>query len=351
VSADIFGDRFYGGRNQAAWHQRGFVDDVEHTAVDAFSLIGQYNVMKLPLQTIATRKDGTHITVPAFGLIRGPVPEDPKEAYFGTVSDDYRLVTPQEIVDLWDDRVRKSVETMMALKDGKQFIITSKLPAFNIRGDEIENYLMVWNMMDGGTASGANINGVRVVCRNTFEASIATAKQQARFIHDQYILQRMGRWMEDVVQRAEASLPELAEAYDAMAAYSLTRARPESPREIKHVLQSTYPSLARVDEDPLLTVEQNAERIKRRDQEIRVTDERRLQAFELFKGAGTGMKNRASWGTAWGLYQGIVELEDWKGGSKGSGLAHSVLFGERAETKARAFNATMAIVQGTADIS
>jgi hypothetical protein len=350
MPADLFGDRFYGGRNQPAWHQRGFVDDVEHTAADAFSLIGQYNVMKLPLQTIATRKDGTHIAVPAYGLVRGPVPEDPKEAYFGTVSGDYRLVTPQEIVDLWDSRVRKPVETMMALKEGKQHIITCKLPAFDIRGDEIENFLMVWNMMDGGTASGANTSSVRVVCRNTFEASLAAATQQARFVHDAWILNRMGRWMEDVVQRAESKLPELAEAYDAMAAYALTRARPEAPREIKYVLQNTYPTLPKVDEDPALSSEANAERIKRRDQEIRVTDERRVQAFELFKGAGTGMKNRATWGTAWGLYQGIVELEDWKGGSKGNGLAHSVLFGERADTKTRAFNATMAVVSGKADI-
>jgi Domain of unknown function (DUF932) len=350
MPADLFGDRFYGGRGKAAWHNRGFVDDLEHSASEAFDLIGHYNVLKLPLQTIATRQDGTHITTPAYGLIRGPVPEDPTESYFGTVSGDYRLVTPQEQVDLWDAKVRRPVETMLALKEGKQFVITAKLPAFNIRGDEVDNFLMVWSMMDGGTASGANTSSVRTVCSNTFAASVAASEQKARFVHDQWILQRMGRWMEDVVERAESKLPELAEAYDAMAAFALTKARPEAPREIRYVLQQSYPQLPEYILDPVLSDEVNQEKAKRRDQERRVIDERRVQALELFKGAGTGMRNPASWGTAWGLYQSVVELEDWKGGSKGSGLAHSVLFGERAETKSRAFEATMAVVSGRAQV-
>jgi Domain of unknown function (DUF932) len=350
MPAELFGDRFYGGRGKAAWHNRGFVDDLEHSAADAFDLIGHYDVLKLPLQTIATRQDGTHIEVPVFGLVRTPTPDDPKEAYFGAVSDQYRLVTPRELTEMWDARVRRAVETMMALKDGKQFIITAKLPAFSVRGDEIENYLMLSNMMDGSTASVANTSSVRVVCRNTFEASLSASTQRTSFVHDSWVLERMGRWMEDVVQIAEARLPQLAEAYDVLAGYTLTRQRPESPREIKHVLTSAYPALPVYVPDVLLNDEQNQERAKRRASEIRIVDERRVQALELFKGAGTGMKNRASWGTMWGLYQAVVELEDWKGGSKGDGLAHSVLYGERAQTKARAFEAAMAVAAGKADV-
>lgn len=350
MPAELFGNRFYGGRGQGAWHSRGFVDDLQHTADEAFDLIGRFEVMKLQLQTIVTKQDGTHIEVPYYALVRTPTSDDPTERIFGTVSADYRLVTPQEFVDLWDQRTRHHVETMLALKDGKQIIVTAKLPAFSVRGDEIDNFLMAWSMMDGSTASGANTSSVRVVCRNTFEASLGASSQKASFVHDQWILQRMGRWMEDVVQRAEARLPELQEAYDVLAAYTLTRDRPEAPKEIKHVIQQAYPSMPQYQPDPTITDEANQERAKRRDSEIRITDERRVQALELFKGAGTGMKNRATWGTAWGLYQAVVELEDWKGGSKGDGLAHSVLFGERAATKTRAFDASMAIATGKASI-
>jgi len=350
MPAELFGDRFYGGRGLAAWHERGFVDNLQHTAAEAFDLIGRYDVLKLQLETIVTRGDGSHIEVPSYGLIRTPTSDDPVDRYFASVGPDYRLVTPQEFVDLVDVRVRRNVETMLALKDGKQLIVTFKLPAFNVRGDEIDNFLMAWSMMDGSTASGANTSSVRTVCRNTFMASLGASTQRASFVHDQWILHRMGRWMEDVVERAEAKLPELQEAYDVLAAYKLTRERPEAPREIKHVIQSAYPNLPEYLPDAALSDEVNNERAKRRAQEIRVVDERRVQALELFKGAGTGMRNRASWGTAWGLYQAVVELEDWKGGSKGDGLAHSVLFGERAQTKNRAFDASMAVATGKAGI-
>lgn len=350
MPAELFGDKFYGGRGLAAWHNRGFVDDLEHTANEAFDLIGRYTVMKLPLQTTATRQDGTHIQTPAFGLIRPPAGTDHAEAYFGTVSEQYRLVTPEDMVNLWDERVRRPVETMLALKDGKQFVITAKLPSFSIRGDDVDNFLMTWAMMDGGTASGANTSSVRVVCSNTFAASVQSSNQQARFVHDSWIMQRMARWMEDVVHVAEAKLPELAEAYDAMAAYGFTRANPNAGKEVKHILQATYPQLPAYTVDPLMSEEQNKEREKRRLSEIRIIDERRVQALELFKGAGTGIDSRAAYGTAWGLYQAVVELEDWKGGSKGNQLAQSVLFGERAETKTRAFDATMQVVAGRAGI-
>lgn len=351
MPAELFGNRFYGGRGQGAWHNRGFVDDLEHTANEAFDLIGRYDVLKLQLQTIVTRGDGSHIEVPSYALVRTPTSDDPTERYFSSVSADYRLVSPQEFVDLADARVRRPVETMLSLKDGKQLVVTYKLPAFDVRGDEIDNFMMAWSMMDGSTASGANTSSMRVVCHNTFQASLAMSQQRAAFVHDQWIMNRMGRWLEDVVEVAESKLPQLREAYDVLAGYRLTRERPEAPREIMHVIGSAYPDMPSYVPDPVLTDEQNNERTKRRDQEKRVVEERRVQAIELFKGAGTGMRNRATWGTAWGLYQSVVELEDWKGGSKGDALAHSVLFGERADTKARAFEASMQIATGKAALA
>ena len=39
MPAELFGDRFYGGRGLAAWHNRGFVDSLQHTANEAFDLM------------------------------------------------------------------------------------------------------------------------------------------------------------------------------------------------------------------------------------------------------------------------------------------------------------------------
>src|SRR5215468_6870095 len=102
MTAGNFGERFYGARDIPAWWGGGKVDNLEHTAVDAFHMIGAYNVHKLQLQTIITRQDGSHIETPAYGIVRAPTPDDPHDRYFGTVSDAYRLVTPEEFCKMWD---------------------------------------------------------------------------------------------------------------------------------------------------------------------------------------------------------------------------------------------------------
>lgn len=343
MTADLFGQRFYGARDKAAWHGQGFTDNLEHSAEEALDLIGTYTVHKLQLQTIITRQDGTHIEVPAYGLVRSPVADDPHEAYFGTVSDGYRLVTPEEFVKLWDERTRKSVETMVALKGGKQLVITARLGRFSIKDDEIENYLQAYTMMDGSSASGTLTSSVRIVCANTVAAAISASQDHQRFIHDTWIMDRMARWLEDVIQRAEAHLPELQQAYDVLASYRLTRDRAESPTEIMSVLHAAYPDVPEYTPDPLMTDEVNQVRAKQRDLAVKAIDARRLGALDLFKGEGRGMRNAATWGTMWGLVQSVNELEDWKKGAGGTGLAHSVLFGDRAATKTRAMTRALEI--------
>lgn len=345
MPADIFGQSFYGARDLAAWHGQGFTDNLEHSAVEAFDLIGSYSVYKLPLQTVATRADGSHIEVPAFGLIRGPSRHDPKEAYFGTVSDEYRLVTPEEFCRLWDERTRKSVETMMALKNGKQLVITARLGGFAVKDDAIENYIQAFTMMDGSSASGTLTSSVRVVCANTLAAAMSASQDLTRFVHDRFIMERMGRWLEDVIERAEAHLPELQAAYSTLAMHSLMAANKNRDNEIRTVVHAAYPDVPEFVPDPLSTDEQNELRAKKTDQVRKVIDERRYGVLELFKGEGRGMRNDATWGTMWGLVQAVNELEDWKGGTKGAGLAHSVLFGDRAATKARALTAALDIAR------
>src|SRR5215472_12627169 len=130
MPAELFGDRFYGGRGKGAWHNRGFVDDLEHTADEAFDLIGRFDVMKLQLETIVTRGDGSHIETPHYALVRTPTSDDPTERIFGVVSGDYRLVNPQDSTARVEAGVRNPVEPMRAQKDGKHLIATSKRPAF-----------------------------------------------------------------------------------------------------------------------------------------------------------------------------------------------------------------------------
>jgi len=346
MTAGNFGERFYGARDLPAWHRHGKTDNLEHTAEDAFEMIGRYSVHKLQLQTIVTRGDGSHIEVPAYGLVRAPTPDDPVERYFGTVSADYFLVDPDMFNSMWDRVTRKPVETMIALHGGRQFVITARLGKFAVKDDEIENYLQAYTYMDGSSAAGTLTSSVRMVCANTVAMAISASQDHQRFVHDQWIMDRMARWLEDVIQRAEANLPELQEAYTTLAGYSLGRTNDNRVKDIRDVIHSAYPAVPEFVADPLMPNEVNESRAKKQAAQVKIVDQRRVQVLDLFKGEGRGMRNAATWGTMWGLVQAVNELEDWKGGSAGAGLAHSILFGERAATKARAMATALEIAGG-----
>jgi hypothetical protein len=340
---EVLADRFFQDRAEPAWHKRiaqGIDPDRRYSAAEAYALIGTLDVRKVKLVTEnKMQSTGLPIPSPYFGILRAPIPEDNEPRWFGTVSEDYVLVTPGEIVALWDEHVQRHVQTMMHLRDGKLMVISSKLDGFQVRGEEVDNYVMIGNWMDGMNASTAHVSSVTPVCMNTWRMAGASAVETYRFVHDGYIQHRMGEWFKSVVARAEQKLPVMKEAMSVMASYTLT----QPAEEVKFVLERSYPYPSMPKYDPLAPPEYNEKRQTEFETAIRAMDRNRVTAFDLFRGSGTGMRTQARLGTAWGLYQAVVEVEDYRKGSAGDGLAASVLFGDRATCKDRAFIAGLQV--------
>jgi hypothetical protein len=72
---------------------------------------------------------------------------------------------------------------------------------------------------------------------------------------------------------------------------------------------------------------------------VRSAERSRTAVRELFEGAGTGMNAAATEGTLYGLYNAIVEWEDYKPGGSEEASARGRIWGDRAAAKARAFDA------------
>lgn len=346
----VLGDRFFQDRAKPAWHnimRPGIDVNRGYSAVEAYELIGKLDVRKVKLVTGAIMQStGQPIESPYYGILRAPIPEDPKPAWFGVVSDDYVLVPLDEVVQLWDTHVRRPVQTMMHLRDGKFSVISSRLDGFQVLGEEVENFVMVGNWLDGANASTAHVSSVTPVCWNTWRMAGSSAVESYRFVHDQHIQHRMGEWFTSVVSRAEAKLPTMKEAMEVLAGYRIKAAE-----EAGFVFKSAYPYPTMPKYDPLAPPEYNEERQRKYEVEMKVQDSRRVTAFDLFRGEGTGMKTKARLATAWGMYQSVVEVEDYRKGSAGDGLAASVLFGDRASCKDRAFVAALQVATGTAQLS
>jgi hypothetical protein len=348
MAAELLDNLFFADRAEPAWHgvmKAGIDPTRRYTAREVLDVLGGPSYMKLPLQTIAQRQDGTHITVPAYAIVRTPYGDNKTDATMGIVREGYNLVTPEQVVQMWDDRTGKHVETAAFLREGKLFLLTARLEPIDVVGDTVQMYLGLHTWMDGLTASTALTSGVREVCMNTVQMAHQAAKQMVKFNHDRWILDRMGRWMADVIDQAEHGLPALAEAMRALADYRL-----QSPKaEVVHVLTAAYPTPPRPEADPTWSKEYTELRNKKWDQEARLITDRRQAALDLFKGRGTGMDSKAAAGTAWGLYNAVVEVEDWRGGARANDAdarAAAILVGERAEAKARAWTAAVQVAKG-----
>jgi hypothetical protein len=229
------------------------------------------------------------------------------------------------------------VETFGCLGKGEAMFITTGLPSYEVKGDEIQNYLMaVARFGAGGAGIGANetvITGVRVVCQNTLVAGMKAAVERYKIVHDENAVDRMWKWLHDAWEKAESRSRMLAEAYNVLANYKITDA------DQVQVLESAYPLPHKPGTDAPEQVVAGRNKLWEQGCELRL--EQRQAVAELFAGAGMGMNTEAAAGTAWGLYNAAVELSDYGGRKlkRMGAAAESSLFGDRAMVKVRAFEA------------
>lgn len=332
MGADIFGERFT-ARDEAAWWDvlGANVHDQDLTARAALQEAGaDYEVGLRPL-FYETGDEGWE-SAKVQAIVRGPVAEDPQPAVFGVVSPDYELITPQDACAIYDERVAQPIETLGALGKGETFFITTRLPKIDVRGDEVENYLLLYAPMDGRHAASVEDVPVRVVCRNTLNLAQSLATQVCRVVHDTGAKVRLGEWLQGVYEEAVSRVELITEAFEVMASARLAN------EAVTAVLEATYRLPAAPRQDAPASV--LTERARRWEQQASRIGAFRAGALELFAGRGIGQDLPATQGTAWGLYNAVCETEDYRRAHNeddASIVAQNLLTGDRAATKRRAF--------------
>jgi hypothetical protein len=331
MSASLFGERFLDAR-KPAWHNLGIVLDGKEkvTATDAYSRLGKYEVGLHPVKA-----DGLDLKQQA--IIRETTPDDPERRLFGVTGPDYHLITPDDICTIWDERVGQPIETVGCLGLGETFFVSTFLPTLDVKGDEIENYLTVANPMVGTKAADVFVSPVRTVCANTLAAGLIQAVERFRIIHDKYAKQRMGDWLQLAYEEAETTAKMLQEAFLILASARV------SEHAAQGIFDQAYPHPKR---PPLNAPPETMElRNKWFEENVSLMNRRRAGALELFQGKGTGMDTKAAKGTAWGVYNAVVETEDYRTGRDDKQIAESAMFGERMKHKKKAFEASMEYAQ------
>lgn len=331
MSHEILGQKFYSHR-APAWHGLGLVNDEELTASETFEKIGPYDVH---LEDLVT---SSGITVGQRAIVRDPIPGlDDRARIFGVVGPEYQLITPWNAVKIWDSAVNRHVETLGVLFNGARLFITTKLPSFDVKNDQVDNYLLFTSPMDGLAAARLDTTPVRTVCNNTLRMAQQYASVTYKVVHDEFAVQKLTQWLGGAMEIIEQKTENLKESFRALADRRLTE------EEVLRLLELSIP----MPKAPLNNAPQHVMIQRAKDYEYArvLIEKQRSAAVEIFHGKGVGMDHPAMAGTAWGFYNAVVELGDYGRANKLESRAVDTLFGQRASMKERAYQATIDLVK------
>ena len=159
------------------------------------------------------------------------------QSVLGVVSDRYQIVQNEDAFAFTDGLLGEGVtyETAGSLQGGRRTFILARLPErFIIAGDEIMPYFVIMNSHDGSCSIKAAMTPVRVVCQNTLNLALKTAKRTWTARHTSNIMDRIDD-AKTTLQFAEKYMSELGKGVDSLVHKKLT------DRKVMEFLSEFFP--------------------------------------------------------------------------------------------------------------
>ena len=111
---------------------------------------------------------------------------DTERKVLGVVTDRYKVIQNEEAFAFTDTLLGEGVryETAGSLQEGRRVWMLARLPReFIIGGERISPYMVFSNTHDGSGAVKTALTPIRVVCNNTLNLALRTAKRSWSMIH------------------------------------------------------------------------------------------------------------------------------------------------------------------------
>ena len=152
------------------WHKLGTAVDHACSSAEALQLAG----LDWEVQSRSIHTDNG-IVIP--GYIANTRSSDDK--VLGVVSDKYKIVQNKDAFAFTDNLLDNEAKYVTAgsLRGGKNVWMLAQLPSTKILGDDFDNFLCFTNTHDGTGAVRVFVTPVRVVCQNTLNLALNTAKR------------------------------------------------------------------------------------------------------------------------------------------------------------------------------
>lgn len=159
------------------WHGLGTMVAEAPTSADALRLAGlDWTVEQRPVYL-----ENAAVPVPNYKAnVR-----DRDGQVLGIVTDRYQVVQNADAFSWTDELIGGDVryETAGSLRGGKKIWLLAKMPTAKVAGDDVEPYLCFANTHDGSGAVKVCMTPVRVVCNNTLNLALNTAKRSWSMKH------------------------------------------------------------------------------------------------------------------------------------------------------------------------
>lgn len=162
---------------EKSWHGLGTMVAEAPNSKDALRLAGlNWKVLQEPVYTENEE------------LIQGYKANvrDTDRKVLGVVTDRYKVIQNEEAFAFTDTLLGEGVryETAGSLQEGRRVWMLARLPReFIIGGERISPYMVFSNTHDGSGAVKTALTPIRVVCNNTLNLALRTAKRSWSMIH------------------------------------------------------------------------------------------------------------------------------------------------------------------------
>lgn len=235
---------FWSGREKP-WHGLGTRVVEAPCSKEALTAAGlDWNVVQEPIYTeMEELIDGYKANV-----------RDSDRKVLGMVTDRYKVIQNRDAFAFTDRLLGEGVryETAGSLLGGKRVWLLAHLPhEYIIAGERISPYLLFSNTHDGSGAIKVALTPVRVVCNNTLNLALRTAKRSWSMIHTGDIKGKM-KEARDTLFMAQTYMDELGKEFEHLRQKKMTE------KEVLGYIKLLLP----IEEDATLQQKRNTKRLR-----------------------------------------------------------------------------------------
>lgn len=227
------------------WHGLGREVKEAPTSKEALTLAGlDWKVLQEPIYTENEEEiEGFKANV-----------RDRDRKILGVVSNKYKIVQNEEAFAFTDELLGEGVryETAGSLQGGRKIWLLAHMPhEYIISGERISPYLVFTNSHDGSGSIKVALTPVRVVCNNTLNLALNTAKRSWSQIHTGNVQDKLQE-ARDTLFLAEKYMDELGKEFDHL------RMKKMSEKQVQDYINILVP----VEDDATLLQRKNMQRLQ-----------------------------------------------------------------------------------------